>query len=266
VLAAAVPTHLQAKFAPLWSGVFKPLENEMQTQTQTEKTPVPPAVSRRLTPGQSDVIDKLKARFDIDEDRILFLDPEHPDTPWIPPGELTSIARQSEAFTNIAEGFDSFIPELKQIVHSATIVDNAGKVYTRTGVATIGERLSKFISNMVGDVDEHSLAAARAISAALRSAGFDPFRSGSVVSLGTIKRSTSDEATDRVNDLRTIHAIAQQKGMITSDETGLKNDRRYRNWLFQHFEVMSASRLDEPTRKRVINLLKQEPDSEESIA
>lgn len=238
-----------------------------QTQTpSTETIPTPPpakaAKSRSLSAGQAEVIAKLKGQFDVDEDQILFLNPDDPDEPWIPPGELTSIARQSGAFTNIAEGFDSYIDPLKQIVHSATVIDNAGKVFTRTGVATIGERAA---GNDRG-VDEHALAAARAIGSALRSAGFDPFRSGSIVSLKQVKRPTASEAEDRVNDLRAIHSIAREKGLITKTDEGATDDRAYRDWLYKHFRVMSAARLDEPTRKSLINKLKQEPDDEEMIA
>lgn len=219
------------------------------------------------TQQQQEVINQLTSKFEIDVTRILFLNPDRPEEPWFPAEELMSIARQAGGFQSIGEQFDQYIPNLNQVVHIATVVDAQGRAYSRTGVATQGEKIPG--SNEVGD--EHALAASRALSAALRAAGFYPLRAGSTIDLKLNLSGSSDpvaaEAEARTKDLRQIHALAEEKGLIREGVGGGNKDMSsYRAWLMELFGTNTAATLNPIQRQSVINALQQLPDAESAIA
>src|SRR5436853_7896891 len=113
---------------PVWRSRATPnrerrKQTDMNTQAQT------------FTESQQAVVASLRTKFEIDDDQIRFLNPEKPNEPWLSAEGLMSIARQTTAFRSISERFDSFIPELMQVVHCATVVDQEGRTFERTGVA-----------------------------------------------------------------------------------------------------------------------------------
>lgn len=218
------------------------------------------------TSGQLSVIEQLTANFDIDAERILFLNPRDPNDPWIPPDELESIARQAGGFQSINIDYDNYVEQLKQVVFKATVVDDQGRIFGRPGVATIGEKTP------VGEIDVQILAAGRALNAALKAAGFHPLKSGSVVSLDDRRatrqnqqlsteqreqQAATDAAVSRRDDLKLIHAIAEEKNLIIRGN-GFKNDKPYRDWLFRNFSVSTAVELNAAERASVINQLRLE--------
>src|SRR5947209_19007520 len=129
---------------------------------------------RTLSLKQQTIAEGLAVRYNIDPERIYFLNPDKTEEAWLPAESLITIARQSGDFQTIDEGFDQFIAPLNQIVHRATVITKAGNTFTRSGVATVNER---------EDMDDHALAAGRAVSAALTAAGFNPLRPGVVAGL-----------------------------------------------------------------------------------
>lgn len=202
------------------------------------------------TAKQQAIASSLNQKFGINEDRILFLNPRDPDDPWIPSDELESIARQTEGCQQISVMHDKFIPETNQIIYTATVVNKNGASFTHPGVATIWEK-----PNGV-DIEPDVLAAGRALGAALRAAGFHPYRSGSVVDIEQVREQIKTKAAEadedlRLQDLKQIHALAAEKGLI---ERG--NYTAYRMWLYEHFEVKTAVGLNATDRARVINALK----------
>lgn len=215
------------------------------------------------TPEQQAVVAMLAKNFQIEPEKILFLKREKPLEPWLNYEALTSIARKSGRFRGLSEHFSTYIQELKQLVHSATVIDSDGFQYTRSGAARLGETLAE------GDEpDEHSLAAARALRLALDSAGFDPMKAASVVplelNLNHQEHAIRDEAASRLKDLRQIHSMAAQKGLIRpSDEDPAKNDMtRYRQWLAENFNgVGSAVGFTPASRAIAINMLRELPAS-----
>ena len=218
-----------------------------------------------MTENQRKVIEQLTTRFNIDPDQIKFLNPDRPDEPWLSAEALITIARQSGNFRTIEEEFSQYIQPLHQVVHIATVIDHEGRVYRRTGVATIGESVPGR-----GEPDEHALAASRALAAALRAAGFHPLRPGTVVQIDAVRRlaeatppapvSTDDSAQLRNIDLRQIHMLAQKKGLIR-DLGGRKDMSGYRAWLMETFGVETAAALNETERASAINALRLLPDA-----
>jgi hypothetical protein len=213
------------------------------------------------TPGQEAVIQTLTNRFEIDEERILFLNPARPEEPWIPPEELMSIARQAGGFKSIGVTFDQFIQGLNQVAYTANVTDAQDRIYVMPGVATVGEK-----HPVSGEVlDEHSLARGRAVSAALRAAGFYPLKAGSTIDLN-LKLSNSNNpvalaAEQRNSDLAQIHLLAAQKGLIREGVGGRKELSGYKNWLFENWGIDSAGALNTAERQSAINALKQMPDA-----
>jgi hypothetical protein len=212
------------------------------------------------TNKQQSIAEKLAAQHNIDADRILFLNEQKPEEAWLPAESLITIARQSEMFLNIVEGFDQYIAELKQIVHTATVVNTAGRSFARTGVATVDER---------EDIDDHSLAAGRAVSAALTAAGFNPLRPGSLVAVGSqqaaqtpASSAQADEAASRNSDLRRIHALAAEKGLIIPLSGGLWDRMGYRQFLKQHYQTHTAANFDPIQRASLINALERLEDAD----
>ncbi|MET0466895.1 MAG: hypothetical protein ABW007_27285 [Chitinophagaceae bacterium] len=211
---------------------------------------------------QQSLAQELASRFDIDPDRILFLNPDKPEEPWLSAEALVTIARRSGEFQAIDEGFDQYISQLNQLVHRASVTDKEGRVYTRSGVSTIGERQ---------DIDAHALAAGRAVGAALTAAGFNPLRPGAVVSISAHQQqsgaATSDEANSRNIDLKRIHALAEEKGLLRRGPGNTIERSGYRTFLLTHFNTTTAVSLDQTQRASLINLIEQLPaDGEEEFA
>lgn len=208
---------------------------------------------------QQAVADGLARRFDIDVERIYFLNEEKPEEPWLPAESLITIARQSEEFQTIDESFDQFIAPLNQVVHRSTVITKAGRTYTTSGVATIDER---------ADIDAHALAAGRAVRAALTAAGFNPLRPGAVVALDLhlaagAQAGKADEAQTRTADLRRIHTIAERKGLI-KPLPGRQEDRSdYKQFLLSNYGTPTAAQFDATQRASLINALEQLADAED---
>ena len=210
------------------------------------------------TRKQQEILTNLSTNFGIDESRVLFINPRDENDPWIPADELESIARQIGGIKSTSVLHDKVIPELNQIAYLATVVDKSEVTYNRSGVATIGEKPNEI------DIDADTLAAGRALGAALRAAGFHPYRSGSVVDFQEMREeikakqivdehaAITDEAKVRIKVLQAIHAKAAEKNLIVG-----KDYSKYRVWLFEKFGVYTAAMLDVPTRASVINALDQ---------
>lgn len=212
-----------------------------------------------LTSQQQAIAEGLAGKFDIDVERIYFLNEDKPEEPWLSAESLITIARQSDEFQMIDESFDQYIAPLNQVVHRSTVITRAGRTYTSSGVATIGER---------ADIEDHALAAGRAVRAALTAAGFNPLRPGGFVTLdlhlaagAQAKAASSDEAQSRNADLRRIHAVAERKGLI-KPLPGRKWDRRgYKDFLIEKYETPTAAGFDSLQRTSLINALEQLQDA-----
>ncbi len=199
------------------------------------------------TQKQQEIVSNLVNQFGIDGERILFLNSRDENDPWIPPSVLEQIARQMEGYRSSSVQHDKFIPQTSQTVYLATVTDSLDRVFTRSGVATVGE-----INNVLDEIDTDYLAMGRALSAALNAAGFNPVKAIKTVNF-------RDEAENerrlrpilRTKDLKQIHAMATEKGLMFGDDK-----TAYRAWLFENFGVRTAAILDAQTRSRVINLLR----------
>lgn len=220
---------------------------------------------KELTINQLEIRRGLGEQFNIDPERILFLNEGKPEEPWLPAEALMTIARQSGNFKAIDESVDQFIEPLRQIVHRATVIDVDGRSYTRCGVATLGER---------GDVDDHALAAGRALNAALTAAGFNPLRPGAVVTLDLnlapgaphVETTPAGEAQARTIDLKRIHVLAAEKGLIKHLRNGEKDARAYRQMLKERFGVSTVIAMNQAERASVVNYIQQLPDVDEFAA
>jgi len=212
------------------------------------------------TPAQQQVVQQLVSAHNIRGDRILFLNKNDSTDPWIPYDQLLTIARQSGEFNSIAAVFDQFITELRQVVWVATVVDPEGRSYTRGGVATIGETLPN-----EEEPDEHNLAASRALKLALDAAGFNPVKAAPVVmdlKLAPGDQQFVDQAESRRQDLKAIHALAQEKGLIVplEEDPSQKDWSGYRSFLIQNFGTNTTVEMGPSIRSQVINALRQLPD------
>lgn len=224
------------------------------------------------TARQTQILLGLHENFGINTDRILFLNPRDPDEPWIPPTELESIARQVGGFQTINVTHDKFIPETMQVVYQTLVIDNSDRSFIRSGVAKVGE-----MPNGI-EMDADILAAGRSLGAALTAAGFHPYKSGSVVPRDLMRQRAQkenltdadksmqfagDEAALRLNDLRHIHKLANDKGLWVGNEQS-----RYRAELFDKFGVHTTAMMDKAHRAAVINWLttyKEEPSYLSSV-
>jgi hypothetical protein len=209
------------------------------------------------TNKQQEIAERIAREFEIDADRVLFLNSDKPEEPWLSAEALVTITRRSGNFRAIDEGYDQYIEQLKQIVHRATVTDSEGRVYTRSGVATIGER---------EDIDDHALAAGRAVGAALRAAGFDPLKPGAVVSSTPRQQAGAaqgDEANSRNTDLKRIHALAEEKGLIRRGPNDSIDRTGYRAFLLANYNTTTAVSLGEAQRASLINAIEQLPAVEE---
>lgn len=226
-----------------------------------ENTPKP-----ILNPEQQKNLNKLRLEFGLSQaalDRCLFFN--NANEPWIPPDILQAIANQIGTFTYVGAKFDQYVRELEQCIYLATVIDDLGKTFDRPGVATIGE-----VSGSAGglNIDAHLLAQNRALQAALDAAGFHPFKPGYRVKANEgvpshtgqqqltereieLQRK-ADESALRGKDLRQIHALAEECGLI------IGNDRRnYRRWLKANYGVETAALMTAGERASVINALSQ---------
>jgi hypothetical protein len=214
------------------------------------------------TREQQDVVARLADDFNIDPEKILFLNRDNPLEPWLNYKALVAVARQSELFQEISERFVEFIVPLSQVVHEATIVDPDGRTYRRSGVAMIGETLPN-----EAVPDEHALAAARAMRAALDDAGFDPTKAAPAVLefKSTATAANVDEEAEarerglRKLDLARIHILATEQGLIVPIEGDEErnNADAYRQFLLESFGVRSVVGMGPADRARVINALNQ---------
>jgi hypothetical protein len=205
---------------------------------------------RVLSIQQQSIAKDLAQQFEIDVERIYFLNPDKPEEPWLPAESLLIIARNSGNFQTIDESFDQYVESLNQIIHRATVITKDSCTFTRSGVATRGEQQ---------DIDDNALAAGRAVSAALTAAGFNPLKPGTVIELKFTPN--ADDTQSRRQDLRRIHAIAEQKGLIKRGVTGGVPDRSaYRAFLQEHFKTNTAAGFDATQRASLINRLDQLPD------
>jgi hypothetical protein len=208
------------------------------------------------TAAQQKQASDLARKLGIGEEDIYFLRTDKPAEPWLSPSALITVARKSPELRDIADEFVEFVPPLNQLIYRGVVVDAQGRRFTRTGVATIGEK---------PELDSHKLAAGRALSASLRAAGFDPLKAGNVVAEPLIPRVTPiDDDKARNKRLAEIHTLAEQKGLEIKREGQKPDNLAYRRWLYEHFGVWSTVRMSEGEHQQVINALKQLPDFDPS--
>jgi hypothetical protein len=222
--------------------------------------------STARTANQQAVIAKLEEIFGLsseDTEGILFLKPNKPLKPWLPYDVALAIARQSPDLRSVTDRYVDYITALQQVVHSATVTDSKGREFTCTGIATIGETLPN------EDIpDEHRLAKARGLNGALDMAGLNPLKTEpQVLDLklsGQRESAILDEAAARSKDLRQIHALAHEKGLIklTDDEPPVVDISQYLQFLTNNFGVNSAAKMQPVERAQLINKLTFLPDLE----
>lgn len=211
-----------------------------------------------LSTAQMAIVRNLHQQFNVDPGRVKFLGKGEP---WLPADVLAAIGRATGKIKSIDEDYREFIAGRNQVVHKAIVVDVNDNVYGRSGVATIGETLPDMEEGEA--VDEHDLAASRAIVKALNLAGVNPFKSGSIVSLAeakaarprTVEEARIAEGVQRSNDIARIHIVAMDAGLIEHTTVGRKDDSKYRDWLFENYKVGSAVALNETERASVIAAL-----------
>lgn len=220
--------------------------------------------TNRRTVEQQQVVAQLGSIYSIDTEKIRFLNKANPLEPWLPAEALMTIARQSGKFRTISEDFATYIEPLKQVVHVATLVDPDGRVYTRSGAATLGEEID-------GEtVDPHSLASARALKAVFDAAGFNPTKSAPVLDLklSPEQHSVADQAVSRTNDLKIIHILAARKGLIVPSESdpSINDMTAYRAYLKEWFGVDTAAGFSPTARASLIRILRELPDPQSAVA
>ena len=204
---------------------------------------------------QQAVVARLADAFNVDPEKILFLNKEKPLEPWLNYKALVAIARQSGEFKQIAEAYVEFIPApMSQVVHTATVVNLKDQAFTRSGVAGLGEKLPN-----QEVADEHDLAGARALRAALDDAGFDPTKAAPVLDLKLPpnEHAEAQEAQTRLKDLARIHILAAEKGLTVPyqrdpeqlDRTG------YLKFVKEKFGAITTADMGPADRARVIHAL-----------
>jgi len=172
--------------------------------------------------------------------------------PWLSSEQLCAIARQLGLFRL----FDVDFADMKgeQIIYKATLVTNDDITFSRSGVATLNEKLP----NGKG-VSTQDLAASRALRSALAMAGVDPFRTAPVIKY-TVKYTSEKKpdseagtrAVERANNIKQLHTLAAKKGLIVgSDYSG------YRAWLAENFDTETSANFTEEQFALAINKLQQ---------
>lgn len=212
-----------------------------------------------LTSAQIQIARRLNKQFNVDPNELYWLGG---DTPWLSSGVLTTIARVTGKFKSIEEWHDKFVPERKQVFYRARVVDMEGHEYSRTGVATIGEGLPAMATGEVAD--EEALASSRAITKTLDLAGFNPFKSGSVITFDDSAEQPPARSADEIrvaevrarqSDITRIHMLAEDAGFITYTGVGRKDDSKYRQWLSATYNAGSVVGMLEAERASVIAAL-----------
>jgi hypothetical protein len=208
------------------------------------------------TPQQQEIARQWADTLGIDIADIYFLNAEKPTEFWLSPNALTTLARKSSDFQSVDEAYVDYIAPLEQIVHRAVVIDAQGRAFARTGVATLKEK---------SGMDEHFLAAGRALSAALTAAGFNPLKAGNLVMTTPVTRLPAvNEVTARNARLGQIHLLAERKGLEVRRAGQKPDDLAYRRWLNDNFKVWTTARMTEAEHQRVIAALNQLPDFDAS--
>ncbi len=230
----------------------------MMTQTKAPQT---------RTPAQQKIVSTLVTNFKIDGSRVLFLNKEDPLDPWIPASLLEKIARQIPGYQSSSVDYNQLIELTQQFVYTATVIDTQNRVFTRPGVAMIDEQHPETDEIF----DPHKLAGGRALSAALKAAGFHPSEVdfGRELEAAQRRRNESEpvlaEAKRRTDQLGVIHKLAAEKGLVLKLEDGGLDITRYREKLQEKFGTNTAAALNETERLAVINWLDNYTDEHEII-
>lgn len=213
---------------------------------------------------QQRIAEILSRQFGFPKEDVYFLNSKKPDEPWLPSSALMAIARRSPDVQLVSERFYQHIEPLNQVVYVATVTLKDDRVFERSGVAALDEKLPE----SEDEADPHRLAAARAIRNALASAGIDPMRDQARTPVATFADTDTrlDDAEMRASDLARIHLLAMQKGLIKFVAGG-KDPSKYKEWLCSqtqqlHREVNSAGELNQQERACIISALEQLPDAE----
>jgi hypothetical protein len=221
--------------------------------------------AKQIEAERTSIADAIARQYGIDSERVYFLSERKPLDPWIPPDQLMTITRQVGGFQRIEEQFDTFIAALNQIVHRAVVIDEQGRAFVRSGVATLGEKTPAGV-----ELDEHQLAGGRALSAAITAAGCNPFKTNANKP-GKPSIEMADDLPEqdgpyqREADLALIHQLAEDAGLIFPDEeSGRRNVEQYRRWVRETCKgmglgdnVTSVARLDQKQRACIIAALRQ---------
>lgn len=228
-------------------------------------------VNRQKTQQQQKIANKLADTFGIDAEKIRFLNKYDELEPWIPPSELMAIAREHGTFQEVSVNYDKYIQESQQVVCVAKVVNSQGTIFSNFGVAT-----AKVEAEIAADV----IASGRALGAVLRDAGFNPLKSNPIIDIAFNPKKQdayqssghSFEGIKRTRDIRRIHALAEELGMIVFDDRSgerIRDDAAYRWFLAEHFpdlfesmEKASVVGLSAMNRQRVIDKLIEERDGE----
>jgi len=213
---------------------------------------------------------------EIDPERVLFLNPNKPTEPWFPSEVLIAIARNTGKFDVIEEGFDQYIQPLNQVVHYASVTRDE-RVFRRSGVATIGESISRTDNGHPlynrQSPDAHQLAASRALVAVLDAAGFNPYKTRAkerpdpaadlverVLTPAAREFADDDpgvqEAALREHHLGQIHLLAAQAGLIKRIPGAGKDMSEYRAFLLENWGVKTVAGMSQTDRLSVINKLR----------
>jgi hypothetical protein len=191
----------------------------------------------------------LERKYGINPKEVPILDGE----PWLTSNQLAMIARKEGGFSLIDVDFKEHVSGLEQVIWRATVTVSDGRVYCRSGVATIGEKLPGGAK-----ASEHDLAASRALRSALAMAGFDVLKSGSPMTLKPGRIEMIEDApsgpASRLSQLRQIHILAEQLGLIKRAAGG-RDDSEYKAFLLEHYGTESTAGMTEEQRASVINAL-----------
>lgn len=207
----------------------------------------------KLDAAQVHQIDYLRREHGVDPSEVTILSNGEP---WLNSKTRLRIAEASEFFESIESTFDKCFTEPAssptrpggvQVVHNTTVV-RQGRPYTMPGIAMIGEKLWNG-----EEADAYDLSRSRSIANACDAAGFNPLRRPrSIPTQSQNEEADADaeavEAALRVKDLRRIHVVARQVGLIRGLE-----ERLYRGFLREFYQVDSSAAMDLMQRHLLIN-------------